>query len=426
MRRVGLALVAVALAGCGVAGPSALEAGPAGAGILALDSPSLTQVPNEVIVGTTLGATRQTLAAIAAVGGQVSSTIQLAHTEEIVQLPTGADAKQAIAQLSRAPGVAFVQPNLVYRIALDHVNPTFPAVLSSLSAFAPDDPYFGKQWAYSKTQTPNNWAGIDAGNTLVAITDTGIDATHPDLAGRIRPGYDFADGTSDTTDRVGHGTHCAGILGATGNNGVGMAGVTWNAPILAVKVMNDAGQGTDESVVEGMKFAVDQGARVVSMSLGAATTSIDPVMHDALSYCLGKGALVVVAAGNSGGAIESPANDPLAVAVTSTSNYPLVGERSSYFSSRGPQAFISAPGDGIWSTLPMAGSRMGTEYGSASGTSMATPFVAGAATLIFAQHPDYTPAEVRAKLQQSVDDLGSPGWDPDYGWGRINLAKATQ
>jgi subtilisin family serine protease len=314
-------------------------------------------------------------------------------------------------------------PNRVYKA---NVEPTTPddgglAVLEGIN-----DPFFGQQWAYKRTGTPANWEKIDNSRTLVAVADTGVDDKHPDFSGRVRRGQNFADGGNDTMDRYGHGTHCAGIVGATGNNGQGVAGVVWNAPILAIKVLSDNGSGTTEGVAQGMKYAADQGAKVVNMSLGSDTSEIDPVMHDALQYCLNRGTIVICAAGNSSGAIGSPANDPLAVAVTSTSNYPFIGEKISYFSSRGPNSWVAAPGDGIMSTLPSGGSNMGTSYGKASGTSMACPFVTGTATLIRTLHPDWSAEQVRNKLKESVDDLGAKGRDNNYGWGRINLVKAAQ
>jgi thermitase len=401
---------------------------PQDAGVAAKQRIEASVVPGEIIVGTKAENAKFGLGAINILGGQLKKAFTLGHKNHVVKLPAGMSTEEAIAKAKSMPGVAYAVPNRVFRAVLSQPDPQHgTADLDGLNVLAGlNDPLFGQQWSYKRAGIPANWAGIDASRTLIAVTDTGVDDKHPDFGTRVRRGKNFADNNDDTMDRYGHGTHCAGILGASGNNGQGMAGVTWNAPILAVKVLGDNGSGTTEGVAEGMKYSADQGAKVINMSLGSDTSQIDPVMHDALQYCLNKGAIVICAAGNSSGAVGSPANDPLAIAVSSTSNYPFIGERISYFSSRGSQLWVAAPGDGIMSTLPSAGSNMGKGYGKASGTSMACPFVAGTAGMIRALHPDWTVDQVREKLKTSVDDLGSAGRDNHYGWGRVNLAKASQ
>ncbi len=417
--RLGIAVLAVSLAGCGIT--SRVTTPSPETQTMVAQNVGPAAVAGEIIIGSTAQNSRSAMGAITVLGATVKSTFTLQNTHRVLRLPAGLSAEAAIAKVKGMPGVAYAVPNRVYS-AIAQVAPEVDGV-SALAALT--DPMFGQQWAYKKAGTPGNWESLNAANTLVAVTDTGIDDRHPDFNGRVRKGENFADG-GDTMDRVGHGTHCAGIIGATGNNGQGIAGVVWNAPILAVKVLGDNGSGSTEGVAKGMKYAADQGAKVINMSLGSNTTEIDPVMHDALQYCLNKGAIVICAAGNNSGAVGSPANDPLAVAVSSTSNYPLIGEKLSYFSSRGPQIWVSAPGDGIMSTLPTTGSQMGNTYGKASGTSMACPFVAGTATMMRALHPEWTTDQVREALKSSVDDLGSKGRDTSYGWGRVNLGMASK
>ncbi|MBM3266649.1 MAG: S8 family serine peptidase [Candidatus Sericytochromatia bacterium] len=420
--RLGIALIAASLAGCGVmprSGPQAATGDTLGAQGARPDA----LVPGEIIVGARPQDGRLALGGIALLGGELQATFTLTNTHYVVKVPRGTTTDQALAKARSLPGVAYAVPNRVFKVSLPAPDQTASDALEALEAL--NDPFFGQQWAFKRTGTPANWERIDATRTLVAVADTGVDDRHPDFGGRVRRGKNFANGTDDTMDRYGHGTHVAGITAATGNNGIGMAGVVWNAPILAIKVLGDNGSGTTQGVAEGMKYAADQGAKVLNMSLGSDTSEIDPVMHDALQYCLNRGTIVICAAGNSSGAIGSPANDPLAVAVTSTSNYPIIGEKISYFSSRGPNSWVAAPGDGIMSTLPSGGSNMGTNYGKASGTSMACPFVAGTATAMRALHPDWSADQVRAKLKDSVDDLGAKGRDNNYGWGRVNLARAA-
>lgn len=419
--RLGISILAASLAGCGVGSQTAATPG-SEAHALAAQSRGARAIAGEIIIGSRPEHSRMALGAIAVLGATVKSTFTLNHIHRVLRLPAGLTAEAAIAKIKGMPGVAYAAPNRIFTVTgeaapdLDGLG-----VLGTLN-----DPLFGQQWAYKRAGTPTNWERLDASKVLVAVTDTGVDDRHPDFGGRVRRGKNFADGNDDTMDRYGHGTHVAGSIGATGNNGQGIAGVVWNAPILAVKVLGDNGSGSTEGVAQGMKYAADQGARVINMSLGSDTTEIDPVMHDALEYCLNKGAIVICAAGNNSGAVGSPANDPLAVAVSSTSNYPLIGEKLSYFSSRGPQIWVAAPGDGIMSTLPTGGSNMGKTYGKASGTSMACPFAAGTATMIRALHPDWSVEQVREALKADVDDLGSKGRDTFYGWGRVNLGLASR
>lgn len=418
--RLGIAVLAATLAGCGVASQTSTTPSPE-TGTMAAQSRGPATVAGEIIIGSRPEQSRMAMGAVAVLGAQVKSTFTLNNTHRVLRLPAGLTAEQAIEKVKGMPGVAYAAPNRVFTVNGEAAPEVGGAdVLSALN-----DPMFGQQWAYKKAGMPRNWANLDASNVLVAVADTGVDDRHPDF-GRVIRGKNFADNNDDTMDRYGHGTHVAGSIGAKGNNGQGVAGVVWNAPILAVKVLGDSGSGTTEGVAAGMKYAADQGAKVINMSLGSNTTQIDPVMHDALQYCLGKGAIVICAAGNNSGAVGSPANDPLAVAVSSTSNYPLIGEKLSFFSSRGPQIWVAAPGDGIVSTLPTNGSNMGKTYGKASGTSMACPFAAGTATMIRALHPDWSVEQVREALKANVDDLGSKGRDNHFGWGRVNLDLASK
>ncbi|MEB3297948.1 MAG: S8 family serine peptidase [Candidatus Sericytochromatia bacterium] len=418
MRKAMGLLVVAATVGCGqqLAGSPALETRQAGQDVSAAAA-------REVMVLVQPGAALQATKAVRAMGGTVARSFRLRQEVQVVRVPSGVDRDAFVARLGQQPGVTAAVPQRVYRAIPVMQESELSREVGALLSL--NDPKFSQQWAYNRTGVPANWAGIDATNTLVAVADTGVDAAHPDLGGRVRSGGNFAGGEG-TADKVGHGTHCAGIIGATGNNGKGIAGIVWNAPILAIKVLGDNGSGTTEGVAQGMKAAADAGAKVLNMSLGSDTTQVDPVMHDALEYCLSKGTVVICAAGNNGRFVGSPANDPLAIAVSSTSDGMFGGEKISGFSSRGRQIWVAAPGGGIMSTLPTTGSQMGSTYGKASGTSMACPFVAGTATMMRASHPDWSVAQVREALKVSTDDLGTPGFDALYGHGRINLVKASR
>ncbi len=341
-------------------------------------------------------------------GGQMVQTINVGKQFAVIQLPAGMSLEEGKRLYADHPAVSSVGENRVYGVAL-----------------TPNDPSFDDQWAYDKIKPEAAWnPQIDASKVTVAVLDTGIDYTHPELDGRVIKGYNFVDNSLDVMDRFGHGTHVAGIIGAKGNNGIGVAGLAWNVNLLAVKVLGDNGQGSTAAVMNGIRYAADMGAKVINMSLGSPDTAIDPALTQAIAYATSKGSLVIAAAGNNRGGVGSPANDPGALAVSSTSKF-LFWEYFSWFSNRGAKVEVSAPGGGIWSTVPMNPNQTGaTGYGKLSGTSMACPMVAAEAALLFAKYPSWTNQMVRARIQSAVDDKGASGRDGKYGFGRINLAKA--
>ncbi len=341
-------------------------------------------------------------------GGQMVQTISVGKQYAVIQLPSGMSLEEGKRLYADHPAVSSVGENRVYGVAL-----------------VPNDPSFDDQWGYDKIQPEKVWdQNIDASKVTVAVLDTGIDYTHPELDGRVIKGYNFVDNSLDVMDRFGHGTHVAGIIGAKGNNGIGVAGLAWNVKLLAVKVLGDNGQGSTAAVMKGIQYAADMGAQVINMSLGSPDTEIDPALQSAIAYANSKGSLVVAAAGNNRGGVGSPANAPGAIAVSSTSKF-LFWEYLSWFSNRGAKIEVAAPGGGIWSTVPMNPNQTGaTGYGKLSGISMACPMVAAEAALLFAKYPSWTNQMVRARIQSAVDDKGASGRDSKYGFGRINLAKA--
>jgi thermitase len=418
-------LVALFVAGCGSA-PATLSSQPA----TGLD-PSLTSsrevdappagaeadvasvrvirgdvVPDQIIVGVQPGHR-----AILALGNAPKPIreFDLGLHYQVLKLPAGMSRDQAIKKLKSQPGVQVAVPNRIYGTSL-----------------VPNDPMYSQQWSLHANRGNGEAAWdkhVDASGVTVAVIDTGVDYGHPDLAGRVIQGPNLADKTADPMDNHGHGTHVAGIIGAAGNNGQGVCGVSWNCKILAIKVLGKDGSGSTDTVVEGIKYAVDHGAKVINLSLGTSDPSIDPVVHVALAYAHDHGVVTIAAAGNSHSEVGSPANDPNAIAVSSTSSF-WAFEWMSLFSNFGDKVEVAAPGGGILSTLPTHGSTVGTLYGKLSGTSMAAPFVAGEAALIFAQHPDWSADQVRARIDQAVDHKGTAGRNTHYGFGRVNLARA--
>jgi subtilisin family serine protease len=251
---------------------------------------------------------------------------------------------------------------------------------------------------------------LDPGSYLViAVLDSGIDP-HPELAGRILPGINVPDGTTITLDECNHGTHVAGILAASANNGVGMAGLAWNARLMPVVVVNGC-TGFEANVASGLVWAVDNGARLVNMSL--QFYAFNPIFQQAVQYAHAQGALMVAATGNNGNTnVAAPARWNETIAVAATDNRDV---RAS-FSNFGPEVDISAPGVNVWSLST------GSGYAYKSGTSMAAPHVTAAAALLWSYNPALTRDQVRALLLDGATDLGDPGADGLYGAGRLQIA----
>lgn len=374
------------------------------------ETKAAANVPSQIVVAVKPG---MALARkVQALGARTIASVDLGTTYQTIQLPPGMTVEEGMKLYANDPAVSTAAPNRVY----------------SLSATTlPNDPMVGDQWGYKQIYGPESLTRyIDARGITVAVLDTGVDYSHPDLAGRVMIGWNFADKNKDVMDRFGHGTHVAGIIAASANNGIGVAGTCSSCNIMAIKVLGDNGEGSTSTVMEGIKYAADYGARVINMSLGSSDTTVDPALSQAISYARSRGCLVIAAAGNNRGDVGSPANDPGAIAVSSTSKF-LWWEYLSWFSNRGPKVAVAAPGGGIWSLAPLTSNRTGrTGYAKLSGTSMATPFVAGEAALIMASHPSWGADAVASRILQAVDDKGSTGRDPNYGYGRIRLDLAIQ
>ncbi|MEX0168433.1 S8 family peptidase [Streptomyces sp. LMG1-1-1.1] len=281
-----------------------------------------------------------------------------------------------------------------------------------------------------QVHAPEAWAdGYDGTGTKVAVLDTGADAEHPDLKGRIAASENFTD--SDTTgDHQGHGTHTISTVGGSGAaSGGRKKGVAPGAQLLNGKVLNDSGSGAASWIIAGMEWAVAQGADVVSMSLGSSvpTDCTDPMSVAAEELARNKGTLFVIAAGNSGptlNTVSSPGCAPGVLTVGATDR----DDSTAWFSSRGPTIVhhtlkpeIAAPGVGI--SAAAAGGRGVSAYQSMSGTSMATPHVAGAAAIVKQRHPDWTAQQIKAALVSSAEsDL--PGDVREVGGGRLDVKAA--
>ncbi len=420
-------------------------------------------------------ATKQAFAVHKAVGISRSEAFTLVPNLHHVTLAAGHTVKDAIVAYMNDPSVEYAEPNYIRRAAS-----TFP-----------NDPYFNpQQWALNNTGTfAHGTAGADVKmpqawditrgnrNVVVAVVDTGIDYTHPDLVNNIWTnqgetsctdgidndnngyiddckGWDFStcalfnekDPTvcdtpkspgNDPRDGLGHGTHVAGIIGAAGNNGTGIAGMMWDVRLMAVKFLNDAqGEGTTADAIKAVQYAVANGAKVINASYGGGDYSA--AEFDAINSAATSGVLFVAAAGNGGGPNRTGLNNDLLPSYPASYNLPNIisvaatdqnDHRASFSNFGSGTVHVAAPGVYILSTItpgvtfslctesPLAG------YEICSGTSMAAPHVSGLAGLLYSAYPSFTMSQVRSTILRYVDPL------PDLtGWvssgGRINAYKA--
>ncbi|HUV05368.1 MAG TPA: S8 family serine peptidase [Armatimonadota bacterium] len=304
------------------------------------------------------------------------------------------------------------------RVRKYSANPNVEFAEADFIAYAleviPNDPAFANwQWGLKYIQAPAAW-DISRGSesVVIAVVDTGVDYTHPDLAGRILPGYDFYSGDSDPMDENGHGTQVTGIIGAVTNNGVGVAGVTWNDPILPVKIYSPTSETTYSVIAKGVTYAVDRGARVVNMSFGGPYAS--STLKSAVDYAYTHGAVLAAGTGNSGAlGVCYPAAYPNVLAVGASDGY----DQRSSVSNYGPELDVLAP-DVSMSTRLYGG------YGTMGGTSMSTAYVSGLCGLILSVNPGLSPSEVMRIVRETADDIAPAGWDQYSGCGRINASGA--
>ncbi len=379
-------------------------------------------------------ATAPVLADLALAGFRVRGELNLGGRVLLrVDPPAGLDAAAVQARLAGIPGVTQALPEpRRHRQDFDFTQP---------------DPFFGFQWAHrpDRGNTLGAWELVpvaDQRRIVVAVLDTGLDVGHPEFAGRVVTPRNFTNdgGEADVTDTDGHGTHVTGIAAATGGNDAGVAGVAWGVKVLPVKVLDDTGDGDEFDILAGFLHAVrwrpapDNGdrVRVVNLSLGSATGSVSALWTEAIAEASAAGVVVCAASGNAGyESVDAPANTPGVLAVGSSNTY-LFWEDVSPFSNHGARVDLVAPGEDIYSTSPRANTQMELEYAYESGTSMASPYVAGVAALIVARYDkDHLRTNaafaegVRQRLLRAVTDLGVPGRDPWFGEGRLDARRAV-
>ncbi|MUK90297.1 S8 family serine peptidase [Ornithinibacillus sp. L9] len=344
-------------------------------------------VEGEVIVKFKESASRQNQnKALQAIGAEVVPDVDPVKSSFKV-LKVG-NVEAVVKALNNNPNVEYAEPN--YELS---------------ATWTPNDPYFSPDYEYGlfTTYTDQAWdVARGDSNQVIAVLDTGVDMKHEDLDDKTIPGYNFVRNNNNPTDRNGHGTHVAGIAAAETNNGVGVAGMAPETSILAVQVLDNRGSGSLDAVADGIVYAADYGAEVINLSLGCDCDT--QTLEDAVNYAWEKGSVVVAAAGNDGVSTTfEPASYENVIAVGAVdSNNQLAS-----FSNYGTWVDVVAPGVDIASTYLRGG------YVYMSGTSMASPYVAGLAGLLAGQGLDN--AEIRNVIESTADPINGAGFYYEHG-----------
>jgi subtilisin family serine protease len=381
---------------------------------------------------------------------QVEDQIESVANLEIIEDEDGKDAASMVAQYQSLPEVEYAELNS--EIKLDHED-------GGRKHIHADDEMFSRQWGLFNSGQNGGSAGADIGamrawavtkgsdQVVVAVLDSGVDYSHPDLANNIwtRPpiiaayrdddltpdgpiddvhGFNVVEDNGDPMDDNGHGTHCAGIIGAEGGNGIGIAGVNWNVKIMPLKFMDAEGTGTTKDAVEAINYVIDRkragvNVRIISASWGSTAKS--RAMEDVIRKAYEEGILFVAAAGNSSSDNDVAPHYPSSYNLGNVVSVAALNRRDELasFSNYGAKSVnVAAPGEEILSTWLKNG------FEEKKGTSMATPFVAGVAALVLAQNPTISVDDLRALLLKSVDPVPALKGRVSSG-GRINAAKAV-
>lgn len=350
----------------------------------------------------------------------IKSAEKLPSGSYVLKSGTAVDVPYAASLYEKDQNVVFAEPNALRQLYS-----------------VPNDPWFSQQWAHDLTQATAAWnKTTGSSNVVVALIDSGVDLDHPDLAANIWTnsgetpgngrdddhngfvddvhGWDFINNDNDPDDDMFHGTHCAGIIAGVGNNEIGVTGVTWHSKIMVLKAGTAYGSLPMSAIIDALYYAVDNGADIVSMSFGGSAPTDEE--YDAIQYAHSKGLLLVAAAGNNANSNPTyPASFPEVIAVSATD----AADNPAFFTSYGNWVDVSAPGLSLLSTF------LNGTYAPCSGTSMACPYVAGLSALIWSEFPHLSRDGVRSQLQNTTDDLGTPGFDSYYGWGRVNAKWAV-
>jgi hypothetical protein len=361
-------------------------------------------VPGEVVVGLQ-DTSVSSIKAIETMGGTIVRQITVLNAM-VIQVAAGKE-QEFIHDAKSLPGFKYAEQNG-----------------RADAVYTPNDQYWSSLWNMRIIKADQAWDTYRGfTDIVVAIVDTGVDYNHQDLSAHyVAGGYDWVNDDSDPMDDNGHGTHCAGIAAAVMDNSFGVVGVS-QCSIWAEKVLPASGTGgTWDDLASGITHAADNDVDIISMSMGG--TEYSNLVNDACTYAWNRGVLLVAASGNNKLNLDVTPFYPacyssvIAVSATNSTDQRWWEQSPSiYGSNYGSKIELAAPGESIYSTIP------GDNYGYKTGTSMACPHVAGLAALLWSYKPTLANSELRNKLHDAVDDLGTSGKDIYYGYGRINAAK---
>lgn len=357
----------------------------------------------------------------------------------VVRVPEGREL-DAIADLERSPLVRYAEPDYLAFASLHpgtgasaagteqaqdpdaDYRQVDQAVLAT-QGYLPNDSAWLNQWAVRRVEAPLAWeVTTGSSQVVVAVIDSGIDLNHPEFSGRLLPGYDYVNKDSTPQDDFGHGTQISGIIAATGNNQIGVAGLAWNVRLLPLKALDNNGVGPVSNLIQAILYANVQNVDVINLSL--ALSGHSQGLYDAIRVAYNNSVVIVASTGNSGGPVSYPALYPEVIAVAATTRW----DQWAPYSNFGSQVDVAAPGgqdaDRIYSTSLYGG------YGSNYGTSLAAAHVTGLVALMRSLAPEANVSSIVSTLRNTaakVGDIGYPGGRNDYlGYGRMNAAQALR
>lgn len=330
---------------------------------------------------------------LARLGGKSQETIGSLDIH-IVSVPQHTE-DAVVDALSRNPSIQFAEKDF----------------LVELSETSANDTHYSDAWHLAKINAPQAWDNSLGNGVVVAVLDTGVDSSHPDLQGQLLPGWNSYDNNDDTTDVHGHGTMVTGVIAAASNNNTGVTSIAWQAKVLPVRISLPSGSAYTSTIARGLNWAADNGANVANISYAVSGSSS---VRNAADYLRSKGGLTFIAAGNNG---AEQTTFPYTSVITVSATHSSDGLTS--WSNYGNVIDLAGPGSGIWTT------KRGGGYGAVSGTSFSSPASAAVAALVMAANPSLSPEEVETILFENSADLGTPGHDIYFGYGRIDAEAAV-
>jgi len=315
---------------------------------------------------------------------------------QILELRSSVDPDQAVRDLRARPEIEWAEREARIPPAVVTVN----------------DPSYSSQWFLGKIEAPAAWETTTGSPAvIIAILDTGCDPTHPDLAAKYVPGFNFYDQNENTADVYGHGTATAGCAAAIGGNSVGVASVAWGCRIMPLRITGTDGYASTATIAQALTWAADHGARVANLSFAASDYFS---VGSAADYFQQKGGVVTISAGNEG-TVSGGQDNPYVLTVAASTNIDTIAS----WSNTGGNIDVASPGTMLFVTAN------GSAYNWFSGTSASAPVVAGIAALVMSANPSLSGVQVLEIIKRSSDDLGAAEWDAGFGWGRVNAGRAV-